>query len=160
MLHNQLMKISFLCIIVGLFPIKPLHAEQLTIPESHTYHLTDSMIAVRPRCTECHSDDSGVALKPIGIFVHSSGFVRNHRFYASQNDKMCRACHRVSFCADCHAGKAELKPSFKHTDAPERVFPHRGNYLFQHRIDAKVDPTSCFRCHGRQNNRLCKNCHR
>jgi hypothetical protein len=160
MLNNQFINISFLCIMVGMLTINNLHADEVSIPESHTYHLTDSTITARPQCTECHTDDTGVALKPIGIFNHSSSFFTNHRFYASQNDKMCSACHRTSFCADCHANKEELKPSFKHTDAPERVFPHRGNYLFQHRIDARVDPTPCFRCHGRQNNRLCKGCHR
>ena len=134
--------------------------EQMAIPETHIYHRTDSSITLRPRCTECHADDQSAALKPINIFNHSSGFIRDHRFYAMQNDLMCRACHRPTYCADCHASKGTLKPSLKHFDAPERASPHRGNYLTQHRIDGRIDPTPCFRCHGRQNNAVCQRCHR
>ena len=147
-------------LIIGLLIINDMKADQVPIPETHTYHLTGSTITARTPCTECHEDDTGVALKPIAIFHHSSGFIRNHRFFAAQNNLLCSACHRQSYCADCHANKEELKPSFKHFDAPERASPHRGNYLFQHRIDGRIDPTSCFRCHGRQNNTLCRRCHR
>jgi hypothetical protein len=154
--------ILFLVILIaaGVVIAQNTKVEQIPIPETHVYHRTDSTITPRPTCTECHTDEQGAALKPIAIFNHSSGFIRDHRFYASQNDLMCKACHRPSFCADCHANKAELKPSFKHFDAPERAMPHRGNYLVQHRIDGRIDPTPCFRCHGRQNNAMCRQCHR
>jgi hypothetical protein len=29
-----------------------------------------------------------------------------------------------------------------------------------HRIDGKVDPASCYRCHGRTNNEKCIICHK
>jgi len=132
-----------------------MHAEENPIPESHPIELLSS-----PICTECHVDESGVALKPIKTFNHSSDFIKRHRFYASQTDHLCRACHKTSFCTDCHAYKDELKPSLKYSDEPERWLPHRGDYLFQHRIDGRMDPASCFRCHGRQNNRRCKECHK
>lgn len=126
-------------------------------------------------CTECHTDDTGTALKPKeelegkeieGIidlhktFRHSSTFMEKHRTYASQSDRLCLACHKTSFCTDCHAYKDELKPSLKYSDRPDRSLPHRGDYIFQHRIDGKIDPTPCFRCHGRQNNKGCKVCHK
>lgn len=162
MLKQRFIIIIFLLVFdaIGIVIAQSDKNEQLSIPETHIYHRTDSTITKRPRCTECHTDDQGVALKPVAIFNHSSSFIRDHRFYASQNDLMCRACHLPSSCATCHANKAELKPSFKHFDAPERASPHRGNYLFQHRIDGRIDPTPCFRCHGRQNNALCRRCHR
>jgi hypothetical protein len=125
------------------------------IPESHPIALT-----AMPTCTECHPDDTGVALKPIATFNHSADFFRNHRFYSPQTYGLCNACHKPSFCADCHAYKDELKPSEKYSGSPERWLPHRGDYLFQHRIDGKVDPMSCYRCHGTQNNRTCKRCHK
>jgi hypothetical protein len=37
--------------------------------------------------------------------------------------------------------------------------PHRGNYVTMHKIDGKVDPASCYRCHGRGNNERCMSCH-
>ena len=162
MIKKRLVIISSLLIfiIAVIFITNDMKADEVPIPENHIYHRTDSTITVRPRCIECHTNDTGVALKPIGIFNHSSSFVRSHRFYASQNNTMCSSCHLTSFCADCHGSKEELKPSVKHFDAPERTLPHRGNYLFQHRIDGKIDPTPCFRCHGRQNNTMCRRCHR
>jgi cytochrome c553 len=125
------------------------------VPDSHPIELT-----ALPRCTECHTEDTGVALKPIATFNHSADFISGHRFYASQSSRLCNACHKVSFCTDCHAYKDELKPSDKYSGSPERWLPHRGDYLFQHRIDGRLDPTSCYRCHGTQNNRLCRQCHK
>jgi len=130
-------------------------ADDKKIPETHPVELTE-----RPRCTECHTDDTTVALKPIGIFNHGSDWVSAHRFPAAQAQQLCSACHKTSFCLDCHAWKDELKPSDKYGESVDRWLPHRGDYLFQHRIDGKIDPTPCFRCHGRQNNRTCKRCHR
>ncbi len=129
--------------------------KELKIPESHPVELKE-----KPRCTECHTDDTGVAMKPIGTFSHGSDWVSVHRFYASETNTLCNACHKPSFCIDCHAYKNELKPSSQYPDSPERWLPHRGDYIFQHRIDGRIDPTSCFRCHGRMNNRLCLRCHR
>lgn len=125
------------------------------MPDSHPVELTEL-----PQCTECHSDDTGVALKPIAAFSHSADFISGHRFYASQTYRLCNACHKVSFCTDCHAYKGELKPSERYAGEPERWLPHRGDYLFQHRIDGRLDPTSCYRCHGTSNNKVCKQCHR
>ena len=35
-----------------------------------------------------------------------------------------------------------------------------GDYLSRHRIEGRIDPVSCLKCHGRQNNERCKLCHR
>jgi hypothetical protein len=69
-------------------------------------------------------------------------------------------CHQTSFCNDCHATRVELKPSERHKTETYRRMPHRGNYLARHRIDGRVDPTSCFRCHGNPKTaRTCSPCH-
>jgi hypothetical protein len=125
------------------------------IPQSHPLELQEM-----PRCTECHPDDTGVALKPIDSFNHTTEFISSHRFYAAQTYGLCNACHKVSFCTDCHGNKDELKPSEKYSGSPERWLPHRGDYLYQHRIDGRIDPLSCYRCHGTQHNAICKRCHR
>jgi hypothetical protein len=124
------------------------------VPDSHPIQLTEA-----PLCTECHTDDTGVTLKPIAAFSHSADFIGGHRFYASQASRLCNACHKVSFCTDCHAYKDELRPSEKYSGSTGRWLPHRGDYLFQHRIDGRLDPTGCYRCHGTQNNRACRRCH-
>jgi len=105
-------------------------------------------------CSQCHADWRA-------SMDHSAEFGRlRHKFSASQNGQVCGICHKESFCADCHAHKEELKPSDKYKDAPERALPHRGDYLNQHKIDGRINPASCMRCHGRQNNERCRTCHR
>lgn len=107
-----------------------------------------------PNCAECHSD-------LYGAMNHKAlDFYRKHGFYAANSRQSCTACHQESFCVDCHAHKEEIKPSDKFGDAPERMLPHRGDYLGQHKIDGRVDPTSCVKCHGRQNNERCASCHK
>jgi len=106
-----------------------------------------------PNCSECHSDSWGA------LNHKAPDFMEKHGIYAGTR-QACATCHQESFCADCHAHKEEIKPSDKYKDSPERNLPHRGDYLSQHKIDGKVNPASCFRCHGRQNNERCITCHR
>jgi len=37
-----------------------------------------------------------------------------------------------------------------------RVMPHRGDYTVTHRIDGRLDPGSCYRCHGNRNDVKCR----
>ena len=106
-----------------------------------------------PNCTECHTDSYGA------LNHKASDFYAKHKFYAGSKFA-CASCHQESFCADCHAHKEELKPSDKFGESVERNLPHRGDYLAQHKIDGKINPASCAKCHGRQNNEGCKSCHR
>jgi len=109
---------------------------------------------VRPTCTECH--DAGAKHFNYAQFNHDTSFVGPHRQQAYQNPEVCAMCHAQSFCNDCHADRVELKPSSKNPSDTYRVMPHRGDYLSRHQIDGRVDPTSCFRCHG--NPRSAKSC--
>lgn len=106
-----------------------------------------------PLCSECHTDWRT-------SLDHRSDYITKHKFYAAQQKQTCEVCHAQSFCADCHANKEELKPSDKFKDSPERTMPHPGDYLTQHKIDGRINPASCFTCHGRQNNDRCKICHK
>ncbi len=105
-------------------------------------------------CGECHKDRWGALNHKANDFYH------RHRFYAGQHKQACAPCHRESFCTDCHAYREEIKPSDKYKISPELSLPHRGDYLSRHRIEARIDPVSCLKCHGRQNNERCKLCHR
>jgi hypothetical protein len=106
-----------------------------------------------PICADCHTDWRA-------SMNHTSDFSTRHKFYAAQQKQVCDMCHTEAFCSDCHANKEELKPSDKYKDSPERTMPHRGDYLTQHKIDGRINPASCFPCHGRQNNERCQECHK
>jgi hypothetical protein len=104
-------------------------------------------------CSNCHTDDRAA-------LDHTSDYMARHRFYAEQRKQVCGVCHMESFCSDCHASKGGLIPSDKYKESPEIPYPHRGDYLIQHRIDGRVNPALCMKCHGRQNNERCSACHK
>jgi hypothetical protein len=106
-----------------------------------------------PICSECHEGDKAA-------LNHTPDYELRHRFYAEQRSQVCNLCHKESFCSDCHANKEELKPSDKFKDSPKRSLPHRGDYLTQHRIDGRINPAPCLKCHGRNNNARCRACHK
>jgi len=112
----------------------------------------------RPICTECH-DARGEHIV-YEQFNHDTYFVGPHRQQAYQNADVCAMCHAQEFCNNCHATRVELKPSLKNPTDSYRIMPHRGDYLSRHQIDGRVDPTSCFRCHGNPRSaKACAPCH-
>ena len=133
-----------LILIFGLYAC----AENASLVKTHPVEVTGM-----PICSDCHTDWR-VAMN------HTNEYIKQHQYYAAQNSQACTVCHNAAFCSDCHAHKEEIKPSEKYKDSPERWLPHRGDYLEQHKIDGRIDPVSCMKCHGRQNNERCKTCHR
>jgi len=127
------------------------------LPDSHPETLAAGQ---QVNCSECHADQQKGTMKAIDVFNHSPSFVRNHSLYAAADDRLCATCHKTSFCADCHTNKVEMKPSIRNGYRPDRVMPHRGNFMTMHKIEGKLDPASCTRCHGRANNERCIACHR
>jgi len=126
-----------------------------SVPAKHPEELPKG----RPTCSDCH--DEPTPEFPFADFNHTRSFAENHRFQASQSGrKICSMCHAQSFCNDCHLTRGELKPSVKDPVDTYRFRPHRGDYLSRHRIDARVDPTPCFRCHGNpKSSTVCIQCH-
>ncbi len=121
----------------------------------------DGVGSGRPICSECHTNDVAKgALKPYASFDHTPTFVKDHRFQATQDSGTCASCHAPSFCVDCHGGKVALKPATMLGDRPDRMAPHRGDFLTMHKIEGKLDPSSCYTCHGRANNDKCRACHK
>ena len=106
-----------------------------------------------PICTDCHKDK-------VLFLDHTPDYILKHKFNMSEKKHACEMCHNDTFCSDCHSNKEELKPSDKFKDSPGRSFPHRGDYITKHKIDGRVNPTSCIKCHGRKNNERCKSCHK
>lgn len=120
----------------------------VSLPAKHPMEVTGM-----PVCSTCHTDWRTA-------MDHREDWASRHQFPAAQQKRTCELCHTQAFCADCHANKEELKPSDKYKDAPQRSMPHRGDYVNQHKIDGKLDPASCFPCHGYKNNERCRTCHR
>ncbi len=125
------------------------------LPSSHPEQLAAGPVS----CAECHEDQQKGTMKPFAAFNHTQTFIKNHRFYAATDDVLCATCHKTSFCADCHSNLAAMKPSLKYGNRPDRMMPHRGDFLTLHKIEGKLDPASCYRCHGRANNERCVVCH-
>lgn len=129
-------------------------------PGGYSSHAETIRAGQQITCSECHTDDKGTLKSPASFINHTRIFVENHGRYASLDDRLCLSCHRESFCTDCHTTRSEVKPSVKNGDRPDRFMPHRGNYLTLHKIEGKLDPASCYRCHGRGNDERCFACHR
>ena len=111
----------------------------------------------REFCTKCH----GFKTEPIDFerYNHTAQFTDTHRMVAYQDDRICALCHDQSFCSDCH-GRVEMKPSLKDQTRNYSRMQHRGDYLSRHRIDGRMDPSSCFRCHGSPGTSgTCQPCH-
>ena len=109
-------------------------------------------------CLDCHEETDEAF--PFKRFVHTMLFAENHRHLANQHSRVCAMCHQPSYCGACHGDRVELKPSLKNQTGVKRSMPHRGDYLSRHRIDGRIDPVSCLRCHGnRKTVKTCKPCH-
>lgn len=116
----------------------------LILPQQHP---TEQELGQKPKtCTGCH--EARTEYLAYDRLNHTPLFGENHRQEAYQNEQVCAICHQTSFCNDCHATRVELKPSIKNQADTFRRMPHRGDYRSRHQIDGRVDPTSCFRCHG------------
>jgi hypothetical protein len=109
-------------------------------------------------CLACH--EAGDEKLAFGDFVHTPNWLEGHRQRAYQSEAVCAMCHQQSYCSDCHATRTELKSSIKNQTSTGRQMQHRGDYLTRHRIDGRIDPTSCFRCHGNPKSaQTCVACH-
>lgn len=147
-------------VLAGLMVILAACAQMKAIPGLPASHPEALVVGQQVSCAECHEDQQKGTLKAYNAFSHSNSFVKNHRFYASSDDRLCSTCHKSSFCNDCHTNQVEMKPSLKYGNRPDRSMPHRGNFFTLHKIEGKLDPASCYRCHGRANNERCISCHR
>lgn len=109
-------------------------------------------------CVRCH----GYANEELVYerYNHTVYFTDSHRLITYQDEQVCAICHEQSFCNNCHATRVELKPSLKDPTENHRRMQHRGDYLTRHRIDGRLDPSSCFRCHGNPKaSQTCRPCH-
>ena len=118
-----------------------------------TAHVHPEKMEGAPICTSCHDADRAAV-------NHDSRWMTSHGAVAVRDQRTCELCHQVSSCADCRGNKEEIKPSDKRPGRFDAGTPHRGDYLTQHRADGRMDPASCFPCHGRKNVGRCSTCHK
>ena len=154
------MRLFPLLALAGLFAVLAACAQMKALPSLPDSHPEALAPGQQVDCAECHEDQQKGTLKSYQSFSHTRAFVKNHRFYAASDDRLCSTCHKSSFCNDCHTNQVEMKPSSRYSDRPDREMPHRGNFMTMHKIEGKLDPASCYRCHGRANNERCVACHR
>lgn len=133
-----------------------LFPKEASLPAQHPEALGEGRVT----CSDCHEDQIKGIGKPYATFNHTQDYIKNHRLYGARDERLCGICHRSSFCNDCHANEVEFKPSLKHGNRPDRELIHRGDYQSLHMIDGRVNPASCYKCHGRTNNDKCVACHR
>lgn len=131
-------------------------AGQLQLPARHQ---SEAELGQSTRnCSSCH--EAGQNTLAWQRFNHGSDWGLNHRRQAAGQQQVCNMCHATSYCNDCHATRVELKPSDRLHGEPGRELPHRGDYQTRHRIDGRVDPGSCLRCHGNPRTAAsCARCH-
>lgn len=110
----------------------------------------------RLNCQYCHERLPDLGKPSIGEAVHTAGFYRLHGAWATGSAQLCTQCHEQSYCADCHAKTAPLRPSVKLPDRVDRNFIHRGDFLGRHALEAAARPASCQTCHGQS---FCQDCH-
>ena len=156
-MRKPVLKLSVMlivCLVLSSGCIPPPAAYRL--PKKHP--LVYDLAKRREFCTSCH----GYKKEPVDFerYNHTLFFTDSHRLVAYQDDRICALCHEQSFCNDCHVNRSEMTPSVKNPTENYRRMQHRGDYLSRHRIDGRVDPTSCFRCHGNpKSSTTCQPCH-
>ena len=152
--RELLLRIVLLVCITGWLLACAATSERWTPPLTHPEEEGENL----KYCLDCH-DESDANL-PYRRYVHTPLFMENHRPVALQNVNVCYMCHQSRFCNDCHGTWNELKPSLKNQAETHRRMPHRGDYLSRHRIDGRIDPISCRRCHGNPKTaQTCRRCH-
>lgn len=112
----------------------------------------------RPQCIDCH--DKTDPTFPYAKFNHDVFFTDGHRVEALTGSATCYLCHTDGFCGDCHDGRQEMMPTTRRPMDIQRRIPHRGKYLARHQIEGRINPLSCYRCHGKPDRaERCVTCH-
>lgn len=156
MANKRILSISTLLAILLLVAACAGLQSSFVLPASHPTE-ADMDMSVKV-CTDCH--DARGENVVYERYIHTADYGTNHRTQAYQGEAICAMCHQTSFCNDCHATSIELKPSLKNQTETYREMPHRGDYLSRHRFDARLDPSSCIRCHGNPKAaETCVRCH-
>jgi hypothetical protein len=123
-MKNRTVKLSLIAV-AALFGIVASCAQMKTIPGLPASHPEALAVGQQVNCAECHEDQQKGTMKAFKSFNHTQSFVKNHRFYAASDDRLCSTCHQSSFCNDCHTNQVEMKPSTKYGNRPDHAQDRR-----------------------------------
>lgn len=115
----------------------------------------------RESCQTCHGAETAPAAVgrlpgrspggPAGVALsvprppgHTPGFETEHGTAAASGQLECGACHRETFCVDCH-------------DRPSRPSFHPVDFVARHGAEAFAEMVECSECHS--NEVFCRDCH-
>lgn len=107
-------------------------------------------------CAKCHIPLKAIGLKALASYTHANDYLGRHPEYARKSAKSCAQCHVESYCLDCHNKHEGLKPSLKYPEKVRANLIHRGDWETAHRFEAKLDASSCLKCHTPK---TCNQCH-
>jgi hypothetical protein len=107
-------------------------------------------------CGRCHDAAELRRTIPRTFLVHDERFVRGHGVEAARYERACRQCHLDSDCLNCHDTSQTTTIEARRPDAITRSYPHRGDFLTRHAIEARSQSAACQRCHASAD---CNACH-
>jgi len=104
-------------------------------------------------CADCHSKREKL-LPQVKFpelaereFIHRGDFVKWHAFEQEVEQSLCKKCHGVSFCKNCH----------ERTFRGAATAHHPAGWITSHGIDARRNMVKCASCHTEDD---CISCHR
>ena len=107
-------------------------------------------------CAPCHAQAELERTLPQTFLQHDQGFMRRHGQLASQEKRLCQACHSQAQCDDCHDTTQDFAIERRRPEQIERKFVHRGDFIVRHAIEAQSQPSLCVKCHSVES---CDSCH-
>ena len=93
-------------------------------------------VGVNP-CELCHTNPAP---------GHTPDFETQHGTAAAAGLNECSACHKETFCVDCHDGP--INPRFQY---------HPANFVLRHGAESWGQAVECAECHSREV--FCRDCH-
>lgn len=121
---------------------------------------TDSCHAADMRamsCARCHQSLARYSPESLSLVRHPPGFARNHGVQVRADERLCAQCHEPSYCARCHTASTSVPLAGVEPMRGSREFIHRGDFGARHGSEARLDQSSCVRCHAVDS---CDGCHR
>ena len=126
-------------------------------------------------CAFCHTQPA----RPLALKNHPRDLIMNHSAHMERVKEDCSVCHKqlpnplrtenlsppMDTCLSCHVHQAQYdagncqachKDLSKYKFRPVGDFSHQGDWLKNHRLDARSSSASCATCHEQT---FCSECH-
>lgn len=108
------------------------------------------------RCVPCHRASEVRRILPVTFLRHDEHFARGHGQAATEDQRLCRACHQQADCDGCHDVTQTLSVERRKPERVDLTFVHPGDFIVRHPMEARARPSSCLTCHATE---TCDACH-